>query len=291
MQPRRAAGPDRGRARARSTAGPPRPSARLRAGQTVDARRCPSRRPRSAARGHPAQRRPRGRAAPGRGQAGGPRRPSRRGPRRRARWSTRCCTTSTTSPAWAECSRPGIVHRLDRGTSGLMVVAKDDATHRALGAAVRRRARWRRSTWRWSSACPRRAQGDDRRAHRTRPRAPPEDVGPGAARARGALARYAVAEALDGAALLRVRIHTGRTHQIRVHLASHRPSRGGRRDLRRPPRASRRRRRAARPCARSSGPPCTPPGWPSPSRAPAQRLAFESPLPADLADVLVRLRG
>ena len=49
-----------------------------------------------------------------------------------ARSSTRCSATCATSPASAESSAPGIVHRLDRGTSGLLVVAKDDETHRSL---------------------------------------------------------------------------------------------------------------------------------------------------------------
>ena len=56
----------------------------------------------------------------------------RRRATRAARWSTRCCTTSTISAASAARSGPGIVHRLDRGTSGLMVVAKHDAAHEEL---------------------------------------------------------------------------------------------------------------------------------------------------------------
>ena len=49
-----------------------------------------------------------------------------------ARWSTRCSITSAASAASAATERPGIVHRLDRGTSGVMVIAKHDRAHRAL---------------------------------------------------------------------------------------------------------------------------------------------------------------
>ena len=51
-------------------------------------------------------------------------------------------------------TRPGIVHRLDRDTSGVMVVAKTDPTHMRAGRAVREPRRSRRNTSRSSSACP-----------------------------------------------------------------------------------------------------------------------------------------
>jgi 23S rRNA pseudouridine1911/1915/1917 synthase len=110
-----------------------------------------------------------------------------------------------------------------------------------------------------------------------------------ATRGRPALTRYAVVEAFEGAALLRVALHTGRTHQIRVHLASlgHPVAGDEVYGGRRTPSSARAREalgaleRPALHAARLA--------FEHPSLH--ERLAFESPLPADIAGVLQRLRG
>ncbi len=119
-------------------------------------------------------------------------------------------------------ARPGIVHRLDRNTSGLIVVAKHDLAHRKLAeqfAARRVHKRYlalvhgwpRRECGTIASAISRDVQ---RRTRMTTRR--------GAGRA--AVTHYRVSEKLTSAygrfALLEVTIETGRTHQIRVHLSS-----------------------------------------------------------------------
>ena len=113
--------------------------------------------------------------------------------------------------------RPGIVHRLDRGTSGVMVVAKHDARARGAGAAVPR-SRGREGIHR--ARLGRRAgRPPDRRADRPRSGRPAEDVDAGAARAIGRDAHHA-ARALSRRVAVQVAIATGRTHQIRVHLSA-----------------------------------------------------------------------
>jgi 23S rRNA pseudouridine1911/1915/1917 synthase len=114
--------------------------------------------------------------------------------------------------------RPGIVHRLDRGTSGLLVVAKDDETHRALASQFSSR-RVEKDYLALVHGVPRAREGEIAATIGRHP-VDRKKMAADAPRGREARSSWHVEEALDGASLLRVRIHTGRTHQIRVHLAS-----------------------------------------------------------------------
>jgi 23S rRNA pseudouridine1911/1915/1917 synthase len=112
--------------------------------------------------------------------------------------------------------RAGIVHRLDRDTSGLLVVAKSEDVHRALKAALAAREMTREYLALVEGRPPARSGtieapiGRDRRV-RTRMSTDTDAPKP-------AITHFEIERALAQSTLLRVRLQTGRTHQIRVHL-------------------------------------------------------------------------
>ncbi len=113
--------------------------------------------------------------------------------------------------------RPGLVHRLDRDTSGLLVVAKREESLRKLGAAMKAR-RIEREYVGLVCGVPQHARGTITGAIGRDPRnrlkfAIVED-------GKAALTHYEVREAFSKHAELLFRLETGRTHQIRVHLAA-----------------------------------------------------------------------
>jgi 23S rRNA pseudouridine1911/1915/1917 synthase len=111
--------------------------------------------------------------------------------------------------------RPGIVHRLDGGTSGLMLVAKTDETHEALVAMFRRHDVDRRYLTLVRGQVEHQAFSVDAALGRHAAR-----VVLDATSGRPAETRFEVRELLDCATLLQAAPQTGRTHQIRVHLRS-----------------------------------------------------------------------
>lgn len=172
--------------------------------------------------------------------------------------------------------RPGIVHRLDKDTSGVLVVAKTEHALRGLQSQIQRRHARRQYLALVHGRLARREGtidapiGRDPR-HRTRMAV----VGSG----RRAITHYRVIEIFDRATLVEVHLGTGRTHQIRVHFASiGHPVVGD-------PVYARRsnpwglRRQALHACRLSFNHPVT-----------GRALAFSSPIPADIREAIDALR-
>jgi 23S rRNA pseudouridine1911/1915/1917 synthase len=167
--------------------------------------------------------------------------------------------------------RPGIVHRLDRDTSGLLVVAKTEASHRSLSLQLQRRTLGRvywalvHGTFREATG---RIEAPIGRDPGHRQRMAVVDEG------RPAITDFTVVERMRRFSRLEVRLLTGRTHQIRVHLASiSHPIAGD------PVYGRRGDTICARPALHAQRLSFVHPTT-------GERCDFESPLPADLVDAL-----
>lgn len=178
--------------------------------------------------------------------------------------------------AGGEAHRPGVVHRLDKDTSGLMVVAKEPAVHRLLAAAIARRQVRRRyqalvhGGFEAESGTIEAPVGRDPVRRKT--------MAIGGVAARMARTHFRVLERLGDYTLLDVSLETGRTHQIRVHfLAIGHPVVGDPVYTRRDPFGLGRQFLHSYELAFVH--PAT-----------GEQLRFESPLPEALASVLGRLR-
>jgi 23S rRNA pseudouridine1911/1915/1917 synthase len=185
--------------------------------------------------------------------------------------------------------RPGIVHRLDRETSGLLVVARNDSAHRNLSSQFSQREVSKvYLTLVWGEPVPARGRIEASLGRHpvARTRMAVRSAG-----GRSAITEYETLERMAGFAFLTVRILTGRTHQIRVHLkhrghpvvgdseyGGHRFHAIGRPELREPLAAFG--RLALHAHRLEFRHPDT-----------AEPLRFEAPLPADFALLLERLRA
>ncbi|MEJ2582075.1 MAG: RluA family pseudouridine synthase, partial [Acidobacteriota bacterium] len=184
--------------------------------------------------------------------------------------------------------RPGIVHRLDKDTTGTMVVAKSDRAHLALSIAFRRHEVHKT----YLAVCygiPHRNDGVidapiDRNPRHRKEMAVVADGRP-------ARTLYRLEEAFEGTSLLRCKPVTGRTHQIRVHLAHI-----GHAIVGDPLYAGRQWRNLADPRVQASArsfPRQALHAWKLEFTHPVTRgtVEFETPLPGDLEELLDELRG
>lgn len=121
--------------------------------------------------------------------------------------------------------RPGLVHRIDKGTSGLLVIAKNDEAQRFLSLQFQRKTT-HRLYWAITVGLPKPREGTIRSYLRRHPEdrkrvASAPEAAPGASQeGKHAVTHYRVVrEHPSGLALVELRLETGRTHQIRVHLS------------------------------------------------------------------------
>ncbi len=175
--------------------------------------------------------------------------------------------------------RPGIVHRLDRDTSGVMLVAKTQQAHHSLSEQIH----WRSVSRQYAAI----VHGRLRRIRGTieapigRHRKDRKKMAVDAEKGRDACSEYQVIEQYQRHALLSVKLHTGRTHQIRVHLKSiHHPVVGDQvyGDRSKPGPTIRRQALHARKI-RFQHP------------VSGEHKEFEAPLPDDMQQALEKLRG
>lgn len=124
---------------------------------------------------------------------------------------------SAAGAAFADRVRPGIVHRLDRDTTGAIVIAKNEQAHDALGRAFRERRVEKRYVA-VTIGVPKMKSGTIDTKYGRDPRER-KKFSSKVTDGKRAITHYTVSEVFPGAALLDVRLETGRTHQIRVHFA------------------------------------------------------------------------
>lgn len=114
-------------------------------------------------------------------------------------------------------NRPGIVHRLDRDTSGILVIAKNDRAHRGLADQFRHKTA-HRIYWALVQGVPRQPTGTIR-SNLARHPSDRKKFASGA-KGKAAVTHYKVLQSLpSGISWLQCKLETGRTHQIRVHLS------------------------------------------------------------------------